>query len=76
MLAGVTDGRRSQKWGCRGRLALGFKPRHGSHTQERTTWVWQQRREDHAALKKGERTTGLWQSGDPMAATQLMELGA
>ena len=32
MLAGVTDFRRSQKWGCRGRLALGFKPRHGSHT--------------------------------------------
>ena len=26
MLAGVTDCRRSWKWGCRGRLALGFKP--------------------------------------------------
>ena len=31
MLAGVTDCRRSRKWGCRGRLALGFKPRRGSH---------------------------------------------
>ena len=30
MLAGVTDCRRSWKWGCRGRLAVGFKPRHGS----------------------------------------------
>ena len=30
MLAGVTDCRRSQKWGYRGRRALGFKPRHGS----------------------------------------------
>ena len=55
MLAGVTDYRRSWKWGCRGRLALGFKPRHGSHTRERTTL--------------------LWQSGDPVAATQLMVLG-
>ena len=39
MLAGVTDWRRSQTWGCKGRLVLGFKPRHGSH-----------RREDHMAL--------------------------
>ena len=30
MLAGVTDCR-SWKWGCKGKLALGFKPRHGSH---------------------------------------------
>ena len=35
MLAGVTDCSRSQKWGCRGKLALGFKPRHGSQTRER-----------------------------------------
>ena len=35
MLAGVTDCRRSQKWGCRGRLVLGFKPRQGSHTRGR-----------------------------------------
>ena len=35
MLAGVTNCRRSRKWGCRGRLALGFKPRRSSHTQER-----------------------------------------
>ena len=31
MLAGVTDCGRSQKWGCRGRLGLGFKPRRHSH---------------------------------------------
>ena len=31
MLAGVTDCGRSQKWGCKGRWALGFKPRRGSH---------------------------------------------
>ena len=55
ILAGVADCGRSWKWGCRRKLALGFKPRHGSHTQERTTW--------------------LWQTGDPMAATQLMVLG-
>ena len=30
MLASVTDCRRSWKWGCRGRLALGFKPRLSS----------------------------------------------
>ena len=30
-LAGVAACGRSQKWGCRGRLALGFKPRCGSH---------------------------------------------
>ena len=40
MLAGVTDCRRSRKWGCRGRWALGFKPRHDSH-----------RREDHVVLE-------------------------
>ena len=31
MLAGVIDCGRSWKWGCRGRLVLGFKPRSGSH---------------------------------------------
>ena len=31
MLAGVTDCRRSRKWGCRGRLVLEFKPRSSSH---------------------------------------------
>ena len=70
MLAGVTDWGKSRKWGCRGRLALGFKPRHGSHA-----------RGDHAALgcsllphglgsrrdlagkKRGEKTLagGLWE---------------
>ena len=43
MLAGVTDCRRSGKWGYRGRLALEFKPRHGRHTRERITWLWQSR---------------------------------
>ena len=33
MLAGVTGCRRSQKWGCKGRWALGFKPRCGSHRE-------------------------------------------
>ena len=76
MLAGVTDGGRSRKWGCRGRLALGFKPRLGSHTWKGTTQRWW-RREDHAVLKeKGERTMLLWQSGDPVAATQVMVPGA
>ena len=41
MLAGVTDCGRSRKWGYRGRLALGFKPRHSSH-----------RKEDHAVLRE------------------------
>ena len=31
MLAGVTDCRRSRKWGCKGSGALGFKPRCSSH---------------------------------------------
>ena len=29
-----------------------------------------------ALVEKGERTTWLWQSGDPVAATQLMVPGA
>ena len=29
-----------------------------------------------ALAEKGERTTLLWQSGDPVAVTQLMVLGA
>ena len=34
-------------------------------------------REDHAVLEEeGERTTQLWQSGDPLSATQLMVPGA
>ena len=67
MLAGVTDYRRSQKWDCRGRLALGFKPGVATVPGE-----------DHAALAElqGERTTRLWQSGDPRAVTQLMVPGA
>ena len=31
VLAGVTDCKKSRKWACRGRWALGFKPRHSSH---------------------------------------------
>ena len=61
MLSGVTDCRRSQKWGCRGRLALGFKSRCSSHTRKRTTQFWGTRErglcsfggvagENHAAL--------------------------
>ena len=78
MLAGVTDGRRSRKWGCRGRLAMGFKPRHSSHTRERGPCRFGgQKREDYSALaEKGEGTMLLWQSGDPMVATQLMVPGA
>ena len=34
MLAGVTDCRRSRKWGYRGRLALGFKSRRGGHDKK------------------------------------------
>ena len=30
---GVTECGRSRKWGCRGRLTLGFKPRLDSHTR-------------------------------------------
>ena len=61
MLAGVTDCRRSWKWGCRGRLVLGFKPRRGNHVGERIKQLWQRRErgphsfgrlgaENHAAL--------------------------
>ena len=54
MLAGVTDCRRSQKWGYRGRLVLGFKPRHGSHTWERPTQFWRSRgREPHCFGRVG-----------------------
>ena len=33
MLAGIADCGRSWKWGCRGRLVLGFKPRRSSHAR-------------------------------------------
>ena len=42
MLAGVGNCGRSLKQGCRGRLALGFKPRHGSHAKVGITWFWWQ----------------------------------
>ena len=67
MLAGVTDCRRSWKWGCRGRLVLGFKTRCQQPNPG----------EDHAVLRgKGERTTWLWLSRDPVAVIQLMVPGA
>ena len=34
LLASVASCGRSQKWGCRGILVLGFKPRHGSHDRK------------------------------------------
>ena len=55
MLAGVTGCRRSQKWGCRGRWALGFKPRHGSHSERGPHGFEGVRRVDHVVLgEKGE----------------------
>ena len=51
MLAGVTDCRRSQKWGCKGRWALGFKRRCGSH-RERGPPGSGGKEEDHAVLKE------------------------
>ena len=50
MLAGVTDCRRNQKWGCRGRLALGFKPRRGSPARRGPCGFGGVGGEDHAAL--------------------------
>ena len=59
MLAGVTDCRRSWKWGCRGRLALGFKPRLAAMGIEDQT-VLEEKGEDHAVLEgKGEDHTAL-----------------
>ena len=62
MLAGVTDCRRSRKWGCKGRWALGFKPRRGSHRKERPRGSEVNRgpcgsgvnKEDHAVLRGKE----------------------
>ena len=44
MLAGVADCGRSRKWGCRGRLAQGFKPKCSSHAIGRSTGLWQEGR--------------------------------
>ena len=52
MLASVTDCRRSRKWGCRGRLALGFKPRRGSHTRRGSHGFGREGREDHEVLEE------------------------
>ena len=59
MLAGVTDCRRSWKWGCRGRWALGFKPRHGSHSERGPHGFEGVRRVDHVVLGEKEETTRL-----------------
>ena len=58
MLAGVTDCKSSWKWGGRGRLALGFKPRCGSQTQERTIWSfprYEKRREENFGGRREEK---------------------
>ena len=39
-LPGVADCGRSQKWGCRGRLVPGLKPRLGSHARRGNHAVW------------------------------------
>ena len=61
VLAGVADCRRSQKWGCKGRWALGFKPRRGSHRERgprgsegkgRGPRGSEVNRKDHAVLKE------------------------
>ena len=58
MLAGVADCRRSQKWGCKGRWALGFKPRPGSHRKERDHAA-SKSREDHKVMGEKEETMQL-----------------
>ena len=58
MLAGVADCRRSQKWGCKGRWALGFKPRPGSHRKKRPRGS-KVNGEDHKVLGEKEETTRL-----------------
>ena len=50
MLAGVTDCRRSWKWGCRGRLALRFHPRSSSQAGENHKALVEKKREDHVSL--------------------------
>ena len=69
MLAGVTDCRRSRKWGCRGRWVLGFNPRCGSHRErttefwrkgERTTQFLEEKREDHEVLGKKREDHAAW----------------
>ena len=74
MLAGVTNCRRSRKWGCRRRLVLGFKPRCVSHTWKRTMRFGGRKErtrsfggvggENHAALAEwGPRSFG--ERGEP-----------
>ena len=58
MLAGVTDCRRSWKWGCRGRLALGFKPRCGS-LRGGGPCGFGEKREDHVVLRSSLLPCGL-----------------
>ena len=63
MLADVAKCGRSRKWGCRGRLVLGFKPRRGSHAK----WgphgfgvfpfaTWLRKQERCCGKERGERT--------------------
>ena len=63
MLAGVADCRRSQKWVCKGRWALGFKPRPGSHRRKRPRGSIRVGRTKRFWGRKGE-TTRLQSSGE------------
>ena len=72
MLVGVANCGRSWKWGCRGKLALGFKPRHGSHVKKPPCGFGKKRGDHMALARKGEscsfgkkgRTTWLWSKGE------------
>ena len=60
MLAGVTDCRRRWKWGCRGRWALGFKPRRGSYRERGPCGFEGEKRVDHVLFgDKGEDHAAL-----------------
>ena len=64
MLAGVTDCGRSQKWGCRGRLVLGFK---NPGMSAKPGW-------GHAALARGCKHTALARGWDHVALVRVRTL--
>ena len=60
MLAAVANCGRSRKWGCRGRLALGFKPTCSSHDHNHHTAL---AGENHVALELPlPRSVGSWKA--------------
>ena len=63
MLAAVANCGRSRKWLDRGRLVLGFKPRHGSHAASFWDYLAWAETTTEGTMDWAEGEEGLWVCG-------------